>query len=152
MAGAGRPPFEPTEKDRATVETAAGLGLPHEDICHLVVNPTTGKGIALQTLHNHFRKELDDGMAKAKLQIADNLFKQMRGGNVAAAIFLAKVRLGWSEKIRVETENKEQRSLDDINRNIANVERAIADLEGKPTSREADPSDDEQGDDLPAIH
>jgi hypothetical protein len=40
------PAFEPTAKDRETVERVAGFGLPHEDICQLVINPRTGKAIS----------------------------------------------------------------------------------------------------------
>ena len=58
------PAFEPTAKDRETVERVAAFGLPHEDICQLVINPRTGKAISGETLRSAFRKELDRGRAK----------------------------------------------------------------------------------------
>ena len=46
------------------LERVAGFGLPHEDICQLVINPRTGKAISGETLRSAFRKELDRGRAK----------------------------------------------------------------------------------------
>jgi len=103
--GRGRPAFEPTGEQRNMVETLSGLGIPQEQICLLIINPTTGKPIDLKTLHKHFRDELDTGLAKANSTIAQSLFKHATGkgpGAVAANIFLAKVRLGWKEAQTVD--------------------------------------------------
>jgi hypothetical protein len=101
-ANGGRPPFEPTDEQRQQVQAMAGMGMRHEDICVLTINPTTGSGVSTATLHKHFKEELLAGGARAKMQIAQSLFARMREGNVAANIFLAKVRLGWSEKVEIE--------------------------------------------------
>lgn len=90
---AGRPAFQPTEKQRGVVETMAAFGTPHEDIARVI-------GIDDKTLRKHFREELDLGTIKANAKVAQNLFdmacKPNRDGLVAA-IFWLKVRAGWSE-------------------------------------------------------
>lgn len=90
--------FEPTDEQRKLVESTSGLGITQNDICHLVINPETGGGISKKTLNKYFRLELDVGGSKAKTMIAQKLFTHMENGNVTAAIFLAKVRLGWVER------------------------------------------------------
>ncbi len=73
----------------------AGLLLPHDDIGAIL-------GISDETLRKHYRAELGVGRAKGNLTVTDRLHKKAKDGNVAALIFLAKVRMGWSEKIKVE--------------------------------------------------
>jgi hypothetical protein len=85
----------PTDESRKQVETMAGLLLPHDDIAAIL-------GISDETLRKHYRAELGVGRAKGNLAISDRLHKKAKDGNIAALIFLAKVRLGWSEKIKVE--------------------------------------------------
>ena len=86
----GRPPFEPTDKQRAQVEKLAGFGVPQDDIATIL-------GISAPTLRIHFRQSLDMGVAKANAKIGQTLFQQAMKGNVAAAIFWAKARMGWRE-------------------------------------------------------
>jgi hypothetical protein len=115
----GMPAFEPTDRDRAQVETLASYGVEHEDICLLVINPRTGKPIAPKTLRQAFRAELDTGMIKANAKVAESLYVQAVGApaafdaqgrklrneiprNVTAGIFWAKTRMGWKEIARHE--------------------------------------------------
>jgi len=44
------PRFEPTDEQRQIVEKASGFGLPHADICQLVISSRTGRGIDRETL------------------------------------------------------------------------------------------------------
>ena len=44
-----------------------------------------------------FRVELDRGMAVANYQVAKSIYEQAVGGNVTAAIWWTKARMGWSE-------------------------------------------------------
>ena len=77
------------------VESMSGFGAPQDDIaCVLEIDP--------KTLRQAFRRELDVGMAKANAKIAQTLFQQAVGGNVAAAIYWTKARMGWREKQVVE--------------------------------------------------
>ncbi len=112
------PPYEPTTKDRQMVKILAGFGLRQEEICLLIVNPSTGRPIAKTTLVDHFRLELDIGMTEADAQVMQSYFRQCVGapavydgqGNivrkevepsVTAQIFWLKARRGWRENINV---------------------------------------------------
>lgn len=94
----GQKPHEPSEESHKLVRTLSGLGVPQDDICVLV-------GCTKPTLHKHYRESLDKGLAEANSQIAQTLFKQAIGGNIAAAIFWAKARMGWREKQEFEITN-----------------------------------------------
>jgi len=86
----------PSEEWRRQVETASGYGLPHEQIAVLV-------GIDDKTLRKHYRKELDQGMAKANAQVVKSLFgKCTSGDDTTAMIWWTKTRLGWKDLSRVE--------------------------------------------------
>lgn len=94
----GRKPFEPTPEQRKLVLTLCGYGVPEITIANeLKIDP--------KTLRKCFREELDHGMAKANMLVAESLFKKALGdgnGSVAAAIFWAKTRLCWRETNRTE--------------------------------------------------
>ncbi|AOY96868.1 hypothetical protein BKK79_35840 [Cupriavidus sp. USMAA2-4] len=97
---AGRKPFEPTAEDRRLVKAMASYGVPHEAIAVHVINPSTGKPIDEKSLRKHLRAELDAGNAASKALVAQTVFRHATGkgpGAASAAIFLAKVRLGWKE-------------------------------------------------------
>ena len=85
----------PTEETRRVAEEASGLGLPQERIARLV-------GCSPPTLRLHYRDELDRGLAAAGREVASMVFNLARSGNPAATIFLAKVRLRWTERTAVE--------------------------------------------------
>lgn len=95
--GAGRKPFEPTAREREQVEAMAGFGVPYEQIAALVRD-----GIHKETLFKHFRKELDQGKAKANAQIGKTLFQQATSGNTAAAIWWSKSQMGWRETQQID--------------------------------------------------
>lgn len=87
----GRPPYQPTEQDRKTVEAMAACGIPHEQIAPVV-------GMAPKALRKHFRDELDLAATKANAKVAATLFAAATSGrDLAATIFWCKVRLGWRE-------------------------------------------------------
>jgi len=105
----GRPPFRPTDEQRRNVETLAGLGLRHQDIRLLVINPSTGKPIEEKTLRRRFAQELASGAPKANAKVAQSLFQKAIGNGpqaVTAAIWFSKCRMGWMEKQSVEVEVK----------------------------------------------
>lgn len=95
--GAGRKPFAPSDKDRERVEAMAGYGVPHEQIASLV-----GDGIHKETLYKYFRRELDQGKAKANVKIGQTLFQQAVNGNTAAAIWWSKSQMGWRETQQID--------------------------------------------------
>jgi len=90
--GAGKPPFQPTDKERQQVESMSGFGVPYEQIAALIRH-----GIDDETLVKHFKKELTLGKAKANQQIGQTLFQKAQGGDTTAAIFWAKTQMRWAE-------------------------------------------------------
>ncbi len=99
----GHPPYVPTAEDAALVEALTGYGIPQEDICRLVINPSTGRGIDGKTLREHYRAQIDKGAVSATSRVIGGLFKnavtpvpgKYPGGNPLAQIFWLKARAGW---------------------------------------------------------
>lgn len=88
-----RPPHEPSEKDRKTVESMTGYGVPEDDIARVL-------GVSRPTLRKWYSHELDTGHIKANSQVAQSLYQKAMGsgqGAVTACIFWLKVRAGWVE-------------------------------------------------------
>lgn len=91
MAARGRPRYEPTAKDRATVKAMTAYGIKQEDVARVI-------GINAETMRIHFRDELDTAMAEANAKVAQALFKQAtEHGSVAAMCFWLKTRAKWRE-------------------------------------------------------
>lgn len=89
----GRPPYEPTEKDRAQVSLLAAMGIPDYDIAKVMQ-------LSGPTLRKYFAHELEVGHIQANAKVAQSLFKQATDQtkpSVAAAIFWLKCRAGWKE-------------------------------------------------------
>jgi hypothetical protein len=89
----GRPPHQPTEQARKTVEAMAGFGIPQTDIARII-------GVSPETLRLHYGEELDTGGIRANAAIAKNLFRIAQGTGreaVTACIFWLKARAGWRE-------------------------------------------------------
>ena len=89
----GRPPYEPTDKERAQVKMLAGMGVTFGDIAKVI-------GISAPTLALHFRQELDVGTIEANAKVAASMFKAAtdpQKPSVVAQIFWLKCRAGWNE-------------------------------------------------------
>ena len=100
----GRPRFHPTDEQRRQVEAMVGFGIREGDIVRLIVNPETDRPIDEKTLRLHFRTEIDRGQVKANTAIAQSIYRAATGGNMTAAIFWAKTRMGWKETNVTEIE------------------------------------------------
>lgn len=86
-----RPPYEPTDKDRAFVKAMSGYGVPQHDICKVLK-------IHDDTLRKYFEYELETAGIEASAQVAQSLFHMAtKGENVTAAIFWLKTRARWRE-------------------------------------------------------
>ena len=85
----------PDDKSRSQVESASGLGLPHEQIAALI-------GISDKTLRKHYATELAVGKAKASAQIAKSLFNKAQAGDTTAMIWWTKAQMRWSETVKQE--------------------------------------------------
>lgn len=93
----GRPPYQPTDKERAQVKLLAGMGVGTHDIAKVI-------GMSHPTLHKHFWQELELGHIEANANVAKSLYKQATSEtkpNVTAAIFWLKCRAGWREDAEV---------------------------------------------------
>lgn len=91
----GRAAYEPTEKDRKTVELMTAAGIEQEAMCKCL-------GISQDTLAKHYRTELDTAAERANAQVAATLFKRATStsdpSGVTAAIWWTKTRMKWKEK------------------------------------------------------
>jgi hypothetical protein len=109
------------------------MGVPHEDICKLIIG-THGKPIDDKTLRKHFRRELDTAAIKANQAVAGALFRMAtdpKGGMkaVTAQIFWLKTRARWKETNAFEADvtiHDPVRELSEDKRRAAIVEAAIA--------------------------
>ena len=78
-----------------------GMGMTYKEISTLTLNPSTGKGISVTTLQDHFHEQLMAGAPKLKRQVVGALYKKAISDDhpnaVTAAIFLCKTRYGMRE-------------------------------------------------------
>lgn len=109
----GRPPFEPTDEQRYSVELMASIGIPQEQIA-------SSLEISLPTLHKYFRDELDNGKPRTITKVADSLYRQAIAGNITAAIFYLKTQGGWKETSRLELDFNPSELSDEELEAIAN--------------------------------
>ena len=115
-----RQPHEPTNHSRELVSLHASVGTPQEVIADIL-------GIDSKTLRKHYRKELDQSVAKANAAIGGTLFNKAKSGDTSAAIFWMKTRAGWSEKTRTEIthRNPDDMSEDELRRAISELDEQI---------------------------
>jgi len=79
-----------------TVKVMTAGGMDQEAIASVI-------GVTRKTLGRHFRKELTYGAAELNGLVVQSIYQMaIKGKNVAAAIWLTKTRMRWSEKIEVE--------------------------------------------------
>ena len=122
MTRRGRPPYEPTEKDRRVVEMMAGWAMAEDKIAKVI-------GIDPKTLRKHFSTELDVGHARLEAQLAQNLLRIAQGHDrqsLIATIFALKSRFGWVEQpppAREEAPGKKEAMLQAAHRAIAGTSR-----------------------------
>jgi hypothetical protein len=90
---------EPTEHHRNLVRSLAGIGVPHADIAILV-------GVTRPTLSKYYREDMEKGMAEANAKVAKTLFERAVSGDLGAAIFWAKARMGWREKHEISVNHE----------------------------------------------
>lgn len=99
-ANAGRPPFQPTDQQRAFVEIGIAGGFLVEDIARVV-------GIDPTTLRKHFGEEIATAKTKRNAAVVGALFKNAIDGNVTAQIYWTKAQMGWKESQHLELTGKD---------------------------------------------
>jgi len=83
-----------------TVATMSLAGFKIEQICAAL-------RISPNTLQRHYQYEFDHGRTNMMTQVVESLAQRAIGGSDTAAIFLAKARLGWTDRQSVELTGKD---------------------------------------------
>lgn len=85
-----------TDESRKLVESASGMGLRHTQIATLI-------GVTEKTLRKRYRKELDEGIAKAHYNVAKTTYDKAVAGNPTMLIWYEKTRMGLRETVQIAT-------------------------------------------------
>jgi hypothetical protein len=95
MARGGRPAWKPTARERETVKTLTGYGIPQDAICAILK-------VTRPTLEKRCRVELDTGAADANAQVAGSMFRMAMKAPYAVRFQAAKYwlacRAEWKER------------------------------------------------------
>ena len=91
----GRPFFKPTPEQEKICSLGVGFGLTHVQIGKLV-------GCDPKTLRKHFGHALETGRERLTMDIGSQLYKKAMNGDTISAIFLAKTKGGFQEKVEHE--------------------------------------------------
>jgi len=86
-----KPPHEPTETTRQTVQLHTMVGTTQADIARVL-------DIDEKTLRKYYRDELDLAKSKANATIGGALFNKAKNGDTAAMIFWMKTQAKWAER------------------------------------------------------
>lgn len=89
----GRPTYEPTPADRATVKNLAAVGVPHAEIAKCIGS----HGVSEPTLRKHFRRELDISQTEVIALAMSGLVHGLKNGKPWAVCFTLKCKAGWRE-------------------------------------------------------
>lgn len=128
-ARVGRPPWEPTAKDRENVKTLAGRGVPEKMIAAIV-------GVDKLTLRKHCAQELVEGRSFAVTNVLGAVYKQALSGDFHhARLYLANT-IGWHLTNKIEHTGRI-----DTARLERGKERAIAAARGTLLTGDGEDSD-----------
>lgn len=117
--GAGRPAYVPDEKTRTIVKVMTAGGIQQSFIAEAI-------GIDEKLLRQHYRKELDTGLAEANAQVVSRLFKQTETNIRAVEFWLTnRDKKNWAHTQRVAVEQDTAKNLGD------RLARAQAKISGK---------------------
>ncbi|NAZ37164.1 hypothetical protein [Rubellimicrobium sp. CFH 75288] len=90
--GPGRPPHQPTEKDRMLVTLLKAQGAKEDFIARKI-------GVCLNTLKQHYREELDFGKEEVDAKVGASLITAAMNPQhpkwFSAAVWYSRSRMGW---------------------------------------------------------
>jgi AcrR family transcriptional regulator len=113
----GRPPYEPTEKDRRVVESMIAYGITTQEVARVI-------GISPHTLYKYFRDEMETSAVKANSKVAETAYQMPISGKCPAATFFwLKCRAHWRETTDVRLTGDPNNPLEVVTR----IERVIID-------------------------
>lgn len=113
------------------VEAMAGYGMTLAQIAS-VVESDKKVGISVNTLRDHFKRELECGKTKANAAVAQSLYKKATGSgssSTTACIFWLKAMAGWKDREPVQRHVVSH--IEDMNE-----EQLLEFLGGEPTPEE----------------
>ncbi|MGA2716982.1 MAG: hypothetical protein ABSG41_28175 [Bryobacteraceae bacterium] len=120
----GRPAYEPTPADRATVKNLAAVGVPQAEIARCIGT----HGISEPTLRKHFRRELAVSMNEVLALAMSGLVMGLKRGDGWAVCFTLKARAGWQETTA-------QRFVDDKGRDrpflLSDADRLVSEADAE---------------------
>lgn len=103
-----------SEEDRDSIQVMAGYGLTVEQIAHVL-------GMSKATFERKVQEDpsiyegLEKGRAVGYAQVAQTLFQMATvDKNVTAAIFFAKSRLGWAERMVVDNRGSVKHTVEHV--------------------------------------
>ena len=91
----GRPAFEATPENERVCSLGVAFGLNHDQIGKLV-------GCSPKTLRKHFGHALETGRERLIMSLGSKLYSKAMKGDTISAIFLAKTKGGFTEKVEHE--------------------------------------------------
>jgi hypothetical protein len=97
--------------------------------------------LSAETVAEHYNDEMQNGRTKMMTDVVGSLAQRAIAGSDAAAIFLAKARLGWSDRQSVELTGKDGGAIQiehraEILQNVSGILRQGLTIDG-----EAEPLD-----------
>ena len=95
MSETGRPEFKPTPENEKVCSLGVAFGLNHHQISKLV-------GCSPKTLRKHFSHALETGKERLIMSLGSKLYSKAMKGDTISAIFLAKTKAGFTEKVEHE--------------------------------------------------
>lgn len=124
----GRPTYEPTPADRATVKNLAAVGVPHAEIAKCI----GAYGISEPTLRKHFRRELEVSLNEVRALAMSSLVHALRKGEAWAVSLVLKAKAGWHE-------TQAQRFVDEKGKDrpflLADADRLVDDSDAEVSGR-----------------
>ena len=95
----GRPPHVPTEQTRERVRELAACGA-------RLIDVAIDLDISDQTVMKYYRDDLRMARVKAHARVGRSIYDRAIAGESWAATLYAKTQMGWSEKNKLEVENR----------------------------------------------
>ena len=116
----GRPPYEPTEKDRRIVESMIAYGVTTQEVARVI-------GISPHTMYKYFRDELETSAVKANSKVAETAYAMAVSGKCPAATFFwLKCRAQWRETTHLEHTGFDGNPITMIHSNMTEQEASAA--------------------------
>ena len=100
----GRPPYQPTDGDRAFIAKLSSYGMTVEQTCSLI-EARYGECVSPDTLYKYFGLEIRVGTPELVAWAADKIVSHARRDSLAAAIFIAKTRGRWAAQTNIADAN-----------------------------------------------